>query len=152
WEHPVYGDSAAGHPEGTPYLQGAVLMLDAVTGDVLAMVGGRDFSHSRFNRAVGAWRQPASAFKPFIYAAAIAAGYSPAHRLDDTPIRRDLGGGRVWAPRNYGGRYAESISLRDALVVSSNTATIRLAEAVGFDRVAEVAERMGLRGPFPRVP
>src|SRR5690606_41124494 len=85
WEHPVYGDSAAGHPEGTPYLQGAVLMLDAVTGDVLAMVGGRDFSHSRFNRAVGAWRQPASAFKPFIYAAAIAAGYSPAHRLDDSP-------------------------------------------------------------------
>lgn len=152
WEHPVYGDSAAGHPEGTPYLQGAVLMLDAATGDVLAMVGGRDFSHSRFNRAVGAWRQPASAFKPFIYAAAIAAGYSPAHRLDDTPIRRDLGGGRVWAPRNYGGRYAESISLRDALIVSSNTATIRLAEAVGFDRVAEVAERMGLRGPFPRVP
>jgi len=152
WEHPVYDDTAAARPDGTPYLQGAVLVLDAATGDVLAMVGGRDFSHSRFNRAVGAWRQPASTFKPFIYAAAIMAGYSPADQLDDSPIRRDLGGGRVWAPRNYDGRYAESISLRDALVVSSNTATIRLAEAVGFDRVAELAGRMGLRGPFPRVP
>lgn len=152
WEHPVYDDTAAGRPDGTPYLQGAVLVLDAATGDVLAMVGGRDFSHSRFNRAVGAWRQPASTFKPFIYAAAIMAGYSPADQLADSPIRRDLGGGRVWAPRNYDGRYAESISLRDALVVSSNVATIRLAEAVGLGRVAEVAERLGLRGPFPHVP
>ncbi len=152
YEHPVYRPGAAGGRAGTDYLQGAVVVLDAATGDVLAMVGGRDFSHSRFNRAVRAWRQPASSFKPFIYAAALASGYTPAHRLDDTPIRRDMGGGRVWAPRNFGGRYAESISLRDALVLSSNVAAIRLAEAIGFERVAATAERLGLRGPFPLVP
>ncbi|HEX6939663.1 MAG TPA: PBP1A family penicillin-binding protein [Longimicrobiales bacterium] len=152
YEHPVYGSPAARGPDGPRYLQGAVVMLDARTGDVLAMVGGRDFSQSRFNRAVRAWRQPASTFKPFIYAAALASGYSPAHRVDNSPIRRNMGGGRVWAPRNVGGRYTETISLRDALVVSSNTATIRLAEAVGVDRVAEMAERLGLRGPFPLVP
>ncbi|HEX7050821.1 MAG TPA: PBP1A family penicillin-binding protein [Longimicrobiales bacterium] len=137
---------------GREPLQGAVIVMDAPTGDVLAMVGGRDFSKSRFNRALRARRQAASTFKPFVYAAALANGYTPAHRLDDTPIRREMGGGRVWAPRNYEGRYAEAISLRDALVVSSNVATIRLAEAVGLDRVAEVARRMGLRGPFPLVP
>ncbi|HEX7120672.1 MAG TPA: PBP1A family penicillin-binding protein [Longimicrobiales bacterium] len=152
YRHPVYRPGVPRDPDGTKYLQGAVVVLDAATGDVLAMVGGRDFSHSRFNRAVGAWRQPASTFKPFVYAAALALGYSPAHRLDNSRIRRNMGGGRVWSPRNFNGRYAESISLRDALVVSSNTATIRLAEAVGFDRVAAVAERLGLRGPFPRVP
>ena len=133
-------------------LQGAVVVLEAATGDVLALVGGRDFSESRYNRALLARRQMASTIKPFIYAAALEAGYSPAHRLNDLPFRRDLGGGRVWAPRNYEDRYSPAISMRDALVHSSNAATIRLAEEVGLDRVAELAQRMGLVGPFPRVP
>ncbi len=139
-------DSAAG------YLQGAVVVLDATTGDVLAMVGGRDFSDSRFNRAVRARRQAASTFKPFVYAAALANGFTPAHRIDDTPIRRDMGGGKTWTPRNHDGRYADAISLRDALVLSSNVATIRLAEDVGLDRAVAVAQGMGLQGPFPLVP
>jgi penicillin-binding protein 1A len=116
------------------------------------MVGGRDFARSRFNRSVLARRQPASTFKPIIYAAAFESGSSPVHRLDDTPIRRDLGGGRTWAPRNPGDRYATSISVRDALVLSSNVATIRLAESIGLDHVVEMAHRLGLQGPFPRVP
>jgi penicillin-binding protein 1A len=159
YEHPAYvpraerGAGPAGADStGTGYLQGAVLVLDARTGDVLAMVGGRDFSDSRFNRAVLARRPPASTFKPFVYAAAIEHGYTPIHMLDDSPIRRNLGGGRTWAPRNMGGRYADAITLRDALVLSSNTATIRLAEAVGLDRVVATAQRMGLRRPLPRVP
>lgn len=145
----VAGPSRGADPA---YLQGAVVVLQAATGDVLAMVGGRDFSASRFNRAVRARRQAASTFKPFIYAAALAGGFTPAHRLDDTPIRRDMGGGRIWTPRNYDDRYAEAISLRDALVLSSNVATIRLAEEVGLDQVAALAQQMGLQGPFPLVP
>lgn len=162
YEHPQNAQGA-GDPQGKPasgssadagpgYLQGAVLVLEATTGDVLAMVGGRDFSDSRFNRAVQARRQAASTFKPFIYAAALVSGHSPATRLDDTPIRRDMGGGRIWAPRNPDNRYADSISMRDALAFSSNVATIRLAEEVGLDRVAAMATAMGLQGPFPLVP
>lgn len=162
YEHPVYAPgtggaqgkpaSRSGADAGTGYLQGAVVVLEATTGDVLAMVGGRDFLDSRFNRAVRARRQAASTFKPFIYAAALVNGYSPSARLDNTPIRRDMGGGRIWAPRNPGNRYADSISLRDALVFSSNVATIRLAEEVGLDRVATMATAVGLQGPFPLVP
>jgi penicillin-binding protein 1A len=162
YEHPEYAPgtgeaqgkpaSGSGADAGPDYLQGAVVVLEATTGDVLAMVGGRDFSDSRFNRAVRARRQAASTFKPFIYAAALVSGYTPAARLDNTPIRRDMGGGRIWAPQNPGNRYADSISLRDALVFSNNVATIRLAEEVGLDRVAEMATAMGLQGPFPLVP
>lgn len=162
YEHPEYAPatggaqgkpaSGSGADAGPAYLQGAVVVLEATTGDVLAMVGGRDFSDSRFNRAVRARRQAASTFKPFIYAAALASGYSPSALLDDTPLRRDMGGGRIWAPQNPGNRYADSISLRDALVFSSNVATIRLAEEVGLDRVAAMAKAMGLQGPFPLVP
>jgi penicillin-binding protein 1A len=151
--HGSAGRAGAGRADSAPrQLQGAIVILDARSGDVLAMVGGRDFTDSRFNRAVRARRQAASTFKPFVYAAALSNGFTPASRLDDTPIRRDMGGGKTWAPRNHDGRYAQSISLRDALVVSSNVASIRLAEEVGLDRVVALARRMGLKGPFPRVP
>lgn len=145
------GDREDGEDEPNP-LQGAVLVIEAESGDVLAMVGGRDFEQSRFNRALLARRQMASTIKPFIYAAALEQGYTPAHRLNDLPIRRDMGGGKVWAPRNYENRYAPAISFRDALVLSSNSATIRLAEDIGLDRVAALAHRAGLSGPFPLVP
>ena len=108
------GDREDGEDEPNP-LQGAVLVIEAESGDVLAMVGGRDFEQSRFNRALLARRQMASTIKPFIYAAALEQGYTPAHRLNDLPIRRDMGGGKVWAPRNYENRYAPAISFRDAL-------------------------------------
>jgi len=136
----------------TTYLQGAVVVMDARTGDVLALVGGRDFADSKFNRATQARRQPGSAFKPFVYVAALAAGLPPTHALSDTPLHRVLEDGTVWSPQNYEGGYAGVVTLRDALVQSRNVATIRLAEEVGLDAVIDIARRFGLSGPIPRVP
>jgi 1A family penicillin-binding protein len=135
----------------TPYLQGAAMVMDVRTGDVLALVGGRDFEDSKYNRATQAMRQPGSAFKPFVYAAALQAGYPPTTILEDTPYRlvRD---GRVWEPRNYDGSYSGDITMRQALVQSKNIATIRLAEQVGVDRAINVARTMGIRSSLPRYP
>ncbi len=132
-------------------LQGAVVVLEAATGDVLAMVGGRDFGDSRFNR-VRARRQAGGTLKPFIYAAALENGYTPIDRVDDSPLHRVMAGGQVWTPRNLDERYEGPIPLRKALVRSSNVAAVRLAEEVGIETVAATAERMGLAGPLPRVP
>lgn len=152
FRHPTYEPGASEGAGRTPYLQGAVVVLDARSGDVLALVGGRDFEDSKFNRATQARRQPGSAFKPFVYAAALAAGYPPTHVLSDQPLHRVLANGSVWSPRNFGGSYAGAVTMRDALVQSRNVATIRLAEQVGLDAVLETAHRMGLDGPLPAVP
>jgi penicillin-binding protein 1A len=136
---------------GTDYLQGALVFMDPRTGDVRALIGGRDYQDSQFNRALNADRQMASTFKPFVFAAAIAAGYPPSLRLSDQPLRMTVGG-KVWSPENDGGRYHEMVSMRQALAASSNVATVRLANMVGLDRVIQQAKLAGLRGPFPRVP
>jgi penicillin-binding protein 1A len=135
----------------TTYLQGAAIVMDVRSGDVLALVGGRDFEDSKFNRATQARRQPGSAFKPFVYAAAIQAGYPPTTVLEDTPYRlvRD---GQVWEPRNYDGSYSGNITMRQALVQSKNVATIRLAERVGIDRAINVARNLGINSDLPRYP
>ena len=140
----------ASSPE-TQYLQGAAVVMDASTGDVLALVGGRNYMHSAYNRAVLARRQTGSAFKPFVYAAALAQGYRPHDWLEDMPYRL-AADGQVWEPKNYDGRYTGSITLRDALVYSRNVPAVRLAEAVGPDEVAELARRAGLRGELRRTP
>ena len=136
----------------TPYLQGAMVVMDVETGDVLALVGGRDFRDSRFDRAVQSRRQPGSAFKPFVYAAAVAEGYPTTHLLDDSPLRIVQAGGRIWTPRNFGGSYAGLIPMREALVQSRNVATVRLAEEVGIRDVIEMARRMGVDGDLPEYP
>ncbi|HEX7117777.1 MAG TPA: PBP1A family penicillin-binding protein [Longimicrobiales bacterium] len=152
YRHAVYAADASDGSGRTRYLQGAVVVLDARRGDVVALVGGRDFRDSKYNRATQARRQPGSAFKPFVYAAALAAGYPPTHVLSDMPLHRVLSNGTVWSPSNFGGRYAGAVTLRDALVQSRNVATVRLAEEVGLDEVIELARRLGLDGPIPRVP
>jgi penicillin-binding protein 1A len=134
--------------EGTDYLQGAVVFVEAQTGDVLAWVGGRDFRHSRYDRVEQARRQVGSAFKPFVYAAAIAAGIAPTQRYSDEPLEIRFTGGEVWRPRNFGDSYLPAVTVRDALVQSRNVATVRLADSVGIGRIAEVAEDAGL----PKVP
>lgn len=135
----------------SPYIQSAVVVLDSRRGDVLAWVGGRDFRDSKFDRVVQAKRQTGSAFKPFVYAAALAAGYPPTMVLEDVPMRMELAGGQVWAPQNFGGSYAGPITMRQALVQSRNVATVRLAQKVGLDAVLEMAGRLGLDG-LPAVP
>jgi penicillin-binding protein 1A len=146
-----HADTVAQDREGTPYLQGAVVIMDAQTGDVRALIGGRDYTDSEFNRATLARRQPGSAFKPFVYAAAINSGFSPAHRLLDRPLRYVLDNGQVWEPGNYDGSYAGVVSLRQALYQSRNVATVRLANEVGMSRVLGMAEQMGL-GPIQSHP
>ena len=140
-------------PEGgTPYLQGAVVMLGAHDGDVLAWVGGRDFAQSQFDRAQQARRQPGSAFKPFVYATALADGWVLSQPLVDQPLKVKMGKGQFWEPRNFSGRYDGQVTLRDALVRSKNVATVRLADAVGLTEVVEAAHRAGITERIPAVP
>ena len=142
---PRYASSPGGDEEGTDYLQGAMLLMEAETGDVLAWVGGREFRHSRFDRVELARRQMGSAFKPFVFAAAVGAGVVPTQPLSDLPLTLTFTGGEVWEPRNFGDSYLPVVSVRQALVESRNVATVRLAETVGPGRVADVAEDFGLR-------
>jgi len=144
-------EGGAADPDGsaqrarTALPEGALVSLDVASGDVLAMVGGYDFEHSEFNRAVQARRQPGSAFKPLVYAAAIESGYSQASFVIDSPtVLFDTHSG-VWRPRNYGRRFRGWLTMRRALAQSVNNATIRLAQRVGIDRVVDVARRLGIQ-------
>jgi len=126
--------------------QGAVVAIDAASGAVRAMAGGRDYRTSPFNRATQARRQPGSAFKPFVYLAAIEAGAQPDDMVSDAPIR--LGG---WSPGNGAWRTRGEITIEDALAHSVNTAAVRVLQRAGGARqAAAVATRLGLPGPFPR--
>jgi penicillin-binding protein 1A len=142
-EVPVVPDQAP------PYLQAAAMTLDPTTGEVLAMVGGRDFRESRFNRATQAKRQPGSAFKPVLYAAAIEGGLSPATLLDglDDPV---LVPGGAWMPEDeHAGEGA--MTLRSALRTSSNRAAARLIRQVGVTNTLALVDKLQL-GPMPAVP
>ena len=129
--------------ESTPYLQGAVIVMDARNGDVLAWVGGRDFEQSRFDRVESGRRQAGSAFKPFVLAVALDKGLRLSEEVKDTPLVVRLDGGRTWKPRNVADRSVGSVSLRDALVHSNNLATVRIAEAAGIEDIESLAARAG---------
>jgi penicillin-binding protein 1A len=155
FRHPTYDRVLADtttHTAGTSYLQAAVVFMDPRTGDVRALIGGRDYIDSQYNRALRARRQPASLFKPFVFAAAIAEGYPPSIQLVDQPLRVALAGGGSWSPRNEDGIYAGTVTMRQALAVSSNVATVRLAMQVGLDRVIDMAHRVGVNGRIPAIP
>lgn len=128
---------------GTDYLQGAVVVMDADSGDVLALVGGRDYSESAFDRATRALRQAGSTIKPFVYAAAIEQGWSPTDTLMDEPLELELDG-RAWSPRNFDDRFAGPVTLRQSLVGSRNVPTVRLASDVGTEDVAGFARDAGV--------
>src|SRR5690606_15717667 len=113
--------------QGDGELQGAVVVLEATTGDVLALVGGRNPATSRYNRALLAQRQVGSAFKPFVYAAALQDGVPTSQLVLDAPLRMELSRNDVWEPENYDGTYEGNVSLRHALVRSRNIPTVRLA-------------------------
>ena len=149
---PRYDPATLPTDNGTPYLQGAVVALDVRTGDVTAWVGGRDFRHSRFDRVKSSRRQTGSAFKPFVYAAALAKGHLLTERLVDQPIAVPLDRRRVWEPKNYDGEYDGEVTMRDALVRSKNVPTVRLAQEVGLDDVAEAARRTGIRSEIDVTP
>lgn len=138
-------------PEGPQYLQGAAIVMENETGDVLALVGGRDFRHSRFNRAILAKRQAGSAFKPFVYGAAVKQGYVPSQPILDSPVRL-VSNGREWEPRNYDGEYYGLLSMRNALAYSRNIPSVRLAAAVGKADIERVARAAGIRGEVKNTP
>jgi len=138
--------------KGMSPLQGAVVMLDAHTGAVRALVGGRDPSTSRYNRAIHARRQVGSAFKPFVYAAALAGGVPTSQHIADQPLSMAIPGGSNWEPVNYDGRYEGEVSLRQALVRSRNIPTVRLALRVGIGEVARTARNAGVQGPMDETP
>jgi penicillin-binding protein 1A len=136
---------------GKPDLQAALVAIDPATGDILAMVGGRDYRQSQFNRAWRSRRQPGSAFKPFLYAAALARGYSPVSVLDglsSIPTQ----GPEEWAPRNAGlEEDSETLTLRAALLESNNRAAALLQQRIGSRPVLDLASNVGLRD-LPDVP
>ncbi|MBI2178595.1 MAG: PBP1A family penicillin-binding protein [Candidatus Tectomicrobia bacterium] len=137
------------HLEWQESVQGAVVALDPATGAIRAMVGGSNFRRHPFNRAVQARRQPGSAFKPVIMAAALANGYTPAHILMDSPfVRRMPGTPKDWKPRNYTDRFYGPVTLRTALEQSLNLATIKLLDQIGPQRAIDFARRLGLRSPM----
>jgi len=132
-----------------PQAEGALLSIDNATGDVLAMIGGFDFGRSEFNRAVQAARQPGSAFKPFIYGAALTRGFTPVSIVVDRPVvYTDPVSGFVWAPRNYGRRFYGPMTMRDALKKSINNATVHLFRDLGVRYVIDYARRLGIQSPL----
>lgn len=138
-------------------LEAALVALAPRTGEIKAMVGGRNYRASQFNRAVQAKRQAGSTFKPIVYLAALSADEpgthaTPATLIDDSPFTWTMEDGREWAPRNYGDRYHGEVTLRVALEQSLNAATARVAKSVGLPAVVSLAREMGLEGPLPAVP
>ena len=139
-------------------LQGCVIVTDPRSGAILALVGGRDYQDSQFNRATQARRQPGSCFKPFVYLAAFQAamagkdgGLTPASILDDSPFEL-VSGGRTWRPSNYDKMFQGPLSARVALEESRNVPTVRAAQAVGISRVIATAKACGFTENFAPLP
>ncbi len=137
--------------EQIPEVSGAMVVMDPWTGRVLAMVGGFSFDQSQFNRATQAYRQPGSSFKPIVYSAALDNGYTPSTVVVDAPIEIDQGqGGGVWRPENFSsGKYQGPTTLRNALRLSLNTVTVRLAQDIGMPLIGEYARRFGVYDELP---
>jgi 1A family penicillin-binding protein len=139
-------------------IQGAMVAIDPRNGDLRALTGGRVYERGNFNRALAAHRQPGSAFKPFVYAAAMEAGYTPASEVDDEPVdvimpRADgRGRGTVWSPSNYNNEYNGRITFRRALIKSANAATVRVSQVIGLPRIIARAHANGIVSDIPNLP
>ncbi len=155
FEHPYYSDfdTVQTFSGSTPYLQGAFIALDPVTGHVKAMVGGRDFEQSKFDRARLANRQAGSAFKPFVYTAAIASGIPASHIVVDAPVVYPQVSGEDWRPANFGGEFKGPMTMREGLYTSTNMIAIKVGwEEVGIETVAQTARHMGIQTEIERFP
>jgi penicillin-binding protein 1A len=132
--------------------QGAFVAMDPATGDIRAMVTGRRTQRGQFNHAISAKRQPGSAFKPFVYAAAISAGLAPHTLVEDEPIEVDMGRNDVWTPTNYNDDYHGLVTMRQALIASANAATVIVSQKVGPERVINAAHLNGITSRLQPVP
>jgi len=128
-----------------PTVNGALVVVEPMSGRVLAMVGGYSYSLSKFNRAVQAMRQPGSAFKPFVYATALENGFTPSTMVEDGEISlRGASADEVWKPQNYNRKYYGPMPLRRGLELSRNTVTVRVAQAVGMSKIRDNAIKLGV--------
>jgi penicillin-binding protein 1A len=146
------GRLAPADGSGSPYLQGMVVVLDVRSGAIRALVGGRDFTHSSFDRALDARRQPGSAFKPIVYAAALNRGMTPSTVIETTPVALADRGAPLWRPEDLVPDSVLSLSARDALALSSNHAAVRVGDRAGIDHVINVGRALGLTTPIPAFP
>ncbi|MBI2986936.1 MAG: PBP1A family penicillin-binding protein [Deltaproteobacteria bacterium] len=140
------------------HLEGAIVVIKPQTGEIKAMVGGRDYQKSQFNRVFQARRQPGSTFKPFTYLAALMYGsenggkkFSPVTLVDDSPFTWSYEG-QEWTPRNYKEEYFGAVTFRTALEKSLNSATVRFAKDVGLNKIRDIASRLGIETPLPALP
>jgi penicillin-binding protein 1A len=157
YKHPKKSDfssEAKAEEQDTPYLQGALTVIDNRTGGIRALVGGRDFSESKYNRAIGArpTRQIGSTFKPFVYAAAYGRGMLPGAAVDDGPINRgEIRLASNWTPGNSDGTFKGVLRAEEGLILSRNTMSVRVGERAGLDEIARVAAAVGIED-MPRMP
>lgn len=146
------GGTADPNTANSPYLQGAFVAMDPRTGGIRALVGGRDFDDSQFDRAVRALRQPGSTFKPIVYATAVHTGRPPSYFIDDEPIEVVQLDGSLWAPQNYDLKFEGRVTMRRALYQSRNLPAIRMAMELGESGVVEMAKNFGLTTKVPPYP
>ena len=157
YKHPKKADftaAAKAAQAAPPYLQGALVVIDNASGGIRALVGGRDFSESQYNRAIAspATRPVCSTFKPVVYAAAFEKGMLPGSLIDDGPIGRgEIRGAANWTPGNSDGKYGGNLRAEEGLIHSRNTMSVRVGEWAGLDEVAKVAAALGLEG-VPKLP
>ncbi|MBI4690910.1 MAG: PBP1A family penicillin-binding protein [Nitrospirae bacterium] len=135
--------------EQEPEVEGAVVAVEQSTGYVKTLVGGYDYAKSEFNRAIYAKRQPGSAFKPIIYAAAMDSGFTPSSVINDEPVTYKWGPKGVWTPENYDHRHYGPTRLREALAYSRNVVTVKLVDAIGVDKITEFSRGIGLESDIP---
>lgn len=128
----------------SPELQGSLICLDPTTGDILAAVGGVDYTRSTYDRAFSAKRQPGSSIKPLIYAAALDKGITPSSIWNDAPVSYNRGNGETWTPLNYGREQQGNLTLRQALAYSNNVIAVKVLETVGVPAFVDFAGKLGL--------
>ncbi|HEV2642025.1 MAG TPA: PBP1A family penicillin-binding protein, partial [Candidatus Elarobacter sp.] len=158
FKHPTYEEYVArlssGEPSNgnSPYLQGAFIALDPRTGGVRAMVGGRDFFDSKFNRATQALRQPGSTFKPIVYSTAIQNGKPASYVIDDSPVSVPQANGTNWEPQNYDLKFQGPMTMRRGLYQSRNIIAIKVGQELGEQAVINEARNFGITTPIPAYP
>lgn len=132
-----------------PEVQGSLICIENTTGHVKALIGGNDFKSSQFNRAVQSKRQPGSAFKPIVYAAALDKGYTPVTTIVDAPISFQIGN-KTWSPQNYNEKFMGPVTLRKALALSRNIISIKILQDIGVDTVVSYAKNLGITSPLEK--
>lgn len=158
YKHPTYEEYVAKLSTGesgtgvSPYLQGAFVAVDPRTGGVRAMIGGRDFYDSKFNRATQALRQPGSTFKPIVYSAAIQSGQSASTIIDDSPVSVPQANGTDWQPQNYDLKFEGPMTMRRGLYQSRNIIAVKTGMSVGPAAVIQEARNFGITTPIPPYP